>query len=169
MRDYLILLPVLALAWTPFAGLEQPESSAASAAQKAEVVIAAELQWGPSELPGIELAVVSGDPAKAGEMFVLRARMQDGAKFPVHTHPGAENVTVLRGTLLVGIGNKFDLARAQTLSVSDFVRIPGGLQHFAQAKGEVIIEVSGLGPFAIQYANPADVPTRVPPKKANSH
>jgi len=130
----------------------------------AEIVRSAALSWVPSELPRVELAVVSGDPAKAGEIFVLRVRMQNDARFPVHTHPGAENVTVIKGTLLVGIGDEFDAAKGQALAVGDFVRIPGGLRHFAQANGEVVIEVSGLGPFAIQYVNPADVPAKAPPK-----
>lgn len=129
-----------------------------------EVVSSAALSWGASELPGIDLAVVSGDPAKGGEIFVLRARMQEGAKFPVHTHPGAENVTVLKGILLVGVGEKFDAAKMQALAAGDFIRIPGGLRHFAQAKDEVVIQVSGLGPFAIHYANPADVPGKAAPK-----
>lgn len=129
-----------------------------------EIVSSAALSWGASELPGIDLAVVSGDPAKGTDIFVLRARMRKGAKFPVHTHPGAENVTVLKGTLLVGVGDKFDATKTQALAAGDFIRIPGGLHHFAQAQDEVVIQVSGLGPFSIQYANPADVPAKAPPK-----
>jgi quercetin dioxygenase-like cupin family protein len=154
----------LAIVLTPAAPRQalgkQPQSPIAQVARSAA------LSWGPSELPGIELAAVSGDASKAGELFVLRARMQNGAKFPVHTHPGAENVTVLKGTLLVGVGDTFDAGKAEALGPADFVRIPAGLRHFAQAQGEVVIEVSGLGPFAIDYANPADVPTKVPPRKS---
>jgi quercetin dioxygenase-like cupin family protein len=153
-------LPSVALAFTltlyVLPSVTTKNGHAASQAQppSAEFVRGSALVWEPSELAGIELAVVSGDPARAGEIFVLRARMQDGAKFPVHTHPGAENVTVLQGTLLVGVGDRFQVDRAQTLSPGDFGRIPGGLRHFAQARGEVVIEVSGLGPFAIQYVDP---------------
>ena len=56
------------------------------------------LKWGPAPAslpPGAQLAVVTGDPGKDGP-YVIRARLPAGYKIPPHTHPTAENVTVLR-------------------------------------------------------------------------
>ena len=54
--------------------------------------------------PGNEMAVVYGDPSKAGEMYAVRFRFADGFKVPAHWHPQDEHATVLQGTLLLGMG-----------------------------------------------------------------
>lgn len=41
--------------------------------------------------------------------------------------------------------------------------LPGKMHHAAAAKGEVIIQLSGTGPFDIDCVNPADNPV---PKSA---
>ena len=57
--------------------------------------------------------MVAGDPDKEGEPFVIRIQGKDGAKVPPHWHPTDENVTVLRGTFLVGMGDHYDEAKLQ--------------------------------------------------------
>jgi quercetin dioxygenase-like cupin family protein len=37
--------------------------------------------------------------------------MPDGFKVAPHTHPNRENVTVLAGTLKVGMGDQFDASK----------------------------------------------------------
>jgi len=37
------------------------------------------------------------------------------------------------------------------------------VRHFANCKGETIIQAHGLGPFKVNWVNPADAPT--PPAK----
>ncbi len=59
------------------------------------------LEWAPL-IKGCDLASVDGDPNAEGAPFVLRLRCGDGAKIPAHWHPTDENITVLKGTLLVG-------------------------------------------------------------------
>jgi hypothetical protein len=39
------------------------------------------------------------------------------------------------------------------------------MHHFAGAKGPVLVQVHGVGPFKINYVNPADDPRKV--AKAN--
>jgi anti-sigma factor ChrR (cupin superfamily) len=39
--------------------------------------------------------------------FTIRLKMPDGYKVAPHTHPNRENVTVLSGTLKVGMGDQF--------------------------------------------------------------
>ena len=121
-----------------------------------------ELKWGPAPPglpPGSEVAVLRGNPSKAGP-FTLRAKFPDGYKVPPHWHPIDESVSVVQGTLMLGMGNKFDEAAAKELPAGSYALMPKNERHFAMAKGETIIDVSGTGPFAIIYVNPSDDPRR---------
>jgi len=43
-----------------------------------------------------------------------------------------------------------------------YITMPRTMHHFASAKGETIVQVQSVGPFVVNYVNPADAP--VPPK-----
>jgi hypothetical protein len=119
------------------------------------------LKWGPAPPglpPGAQVAVLAGDPSKAGAAYTLRAKLPDGYKVPPHWHSTDENVTVLHGTLLIGRGEKFSLTAVEELPTGSYMRMPKTMRHFAVAKGETIIQVHGVGPFDIPYVNPADDP-----------
>jgi hypothetical protein len=119
------------------------------------------LKWGPAPpaLPaGAQMAVLAGDPSMKGMPFVIRAKLPDGYKIPPHWHPSDENVTVLKGTLLVGRGEKLDPAKMEELPAGSFMRMPKEMRHCAMAKGETVIQVHGIGPFEITYVNAADDP-----------
>ena len=123
-----------------------------------------QLKWGPAPPglpPGSEVAVLRGNPSKAGP-FTLRAKFPDGYKVPPHWHPIDESVSVVQGTLMLGMGNKFDEAAAKELPAGSYALMPKNTRHFAMAKGEVVIDVSGMGPFSIIYVNPSDDPRRAP-------
>jgi anti-sigma factor ChrR (cupin superfamily) len=121
-----------------------------------KIVHFADLKWTPI-IKGCDLAPVSGDPNADGAPFVLRLRCVDGAKVPAHWHPTDENVTVLKGTFLVGMGETFDESKLQTMSVGNFVAMPKEMRHFAMSKGETIVQVHGAGPFKVNWVNPSDV------------
>ncbi len=126
------------------------------------------IKWGPappSLPPGSQVGILTGDPGKAGMPYVLRAKLPDGYKVPPHWHPTDENVTVLKGTLLIGKGEKFDPSAMEELPAGSFMRMPRSMRHFAQAKGETIIQLHGVGPFDIHYVNPADDPRKKDTKK----
>jgi quercetin dioxygenase-like cupin family protein len=115
-------------------------------------------QAGPASFPaGSEIAVLQGDPSQAGP-YTVRLRLPDGYRLPPHFHPTDENVTVVGGTFLVGMGDAIDLASAVTLGPGGFITAPAGGHHFAAARGRTIVQVHGEGPFAITYVNPADDP-----------
>jgi quercetin dioxygenase-like cupin family protein len=124
-----------------------------------KIVHFGDLKWTPI-IRGCDLASVSGDPNAEGTPFVVRLRCADGAKIPAHWHPTDENVTVLKGTLLVGMGESFDEAKLQTMNVGNFLAVPKEMRHFAMSKGETIVQVHGAGPFKVNWVNPADV---IPP------
>jgi hypothetical protein len=132
-------------------------------ADKGHVVVRPDdVKWGPAPPglpPGSQAAVLLGDPSKAVP-YVLHAKLPDGYKVPPHWHSTDENVTVLKGTLMVGKGEKYSAAASEALPAGSFMRMPKEMRHFAWAKGETIIQVHGIGPFDIIYVNAADDPRK---------
>lgn len=140
---------------TPTAPVSDAQASAAhvSASQHG-------IQWGPAPAvfpPGAEFAVLQGDPSKA-EPFTVRLRFPNGYRIPPHTHPTAENVTVLSGTFLAGMGPKFVESTMQAFGRDDFASIPADHAHYAMARGQTVVQVHAIGPFVLTYVNPADTP-----------
>jgi len=122
------------------------------------------LKWGPPPpgLPaGAQVAVVSGNPGSDGP-YVVRARLPAGYKIPPHTHPTDENVTVLSGAFHVGMGDKFDTKKGETLRAGGFFNAQKGMQHYGWTTSPTVIQVHGMGPFTINYVNPADDPRNNP-------
>ena len=122
----------------------------------------AALKWGPAPAVfpmGARMAVVSGDPSKA-ELFTAQLAMPSGYQIPPHFHPTDEVVEVKRGTLLVGMGDKFDLAKAKPMKAGDKASVPAKAHHFAAAQGATFISVTAMGPFVLTYVNPADDPQK---------
>ena len=116
------------------------------------------LQWNQFA-PGIELAVLSGDPTKSGP-YTIRLRLSDGTKIAPHWHPEDENVTVMRGGFSAGMGDKFDDAALQELPPGSYVLMPKNMHHFAKATGQTVLQLHGQGPFVINYVNPEDDPAK---------
>jgi quercetin dioxygenase-like cupin family protein len=110
------------------------------------------------------MAVISGDPAKAGSPFVIRFRYHGKARIPPHWHPVDENLTVLSGTFRIGMGERGDEAATTALAVGAYALLPAKMPHYAYADDNTIIQAHGVGPFAINYVNPADDPNKVGPK-----
>jgi quercetin dioxygenase-like cupin family protein len=120
------------------------------------------LKWsaGPPFLPkGAQISVITGDPSKA-EPYVLRLKLPAGFKVPAHSHPNDENITVISGTFAIGMGDKLDESKGTALKSGGFARAPKGMQHFAYAPEETVIQIHGVGPAGITYVNPADDPRK---------
>lgn len=119
-----------------------------------------DVAWGPAPAslpPGAQAAMLEGDPAKAGP-FTLRIRMPDGYRIPPHYHPAVEHVTVVQGTFVLGMGEKPTGAGEKALGAGSFAFMPAGMRHFARAEGDTIVQLHGMGPWGITYANAADDP-----------
>jgi quercetin dioxygenase-like cupin family protein len=140
-------------------------SAAAAWAQPSMIENLSEAQWGPAPPmlpPGAELEVVGGNPG--GEtLFTIRVKMPAGYKIPAHSHPRDEHVTVLSGTLYIGMGDKLDAAAGKALAVGGFALMPANHNHFAYCKEPTIILVHGQGPLEFKYVNPADDPRNQKP------
>src|SRR5213079_2663086 len=85
--------------------------------------------------------------------FTVRMQAPAGYKIPPHTHPTAENITVISGTFNIGMGDKFDEAAGKELGADGFVVLPAGMKHYAWITADAIIQIHGKGPFAIKYVN----------------
>jgi quercetin dioxygenase-like cupin family protein len=132
----------------------------------AGIVRSADLKWMPI-IKGCDMAAVSGDSSAEGVPFVLRLRCAAGTKIPAHWHPTEENVTVLQGTFQVGMGEKYDAAKLETMTPGNFVSMPKEMRHFALSKTATIVQVNALGPFKVNWVDPAEVapPDAMPSKK----
>jgi quercetin dioxygenase-like cupin family protein len=134
----------------------------ATAAETAEhrMIAADQIEWGPAPPglpPGSQAAVLSGNPAAEGS-FTLRAKLPDGYRIPPHWHGTVENLTVISGTMHMGMGERADPAGETAMKPGDFAAMPAGTRHWVRAEGDVVLQVHGVGPFSITYVDPADDP-----------
>ena len=109
----------------------------------------------PGFNPGMRLALIQGDPGKAGE-YTLRLQFPAGYRFPVHWHPGAENLTVVSGTFQLGMGNAADWNALRNYGPGDYLYIPPRHAHFggSAASGPSVIQLHGMGPFDVIVGPP---------------
>jgi quercetin dioxygenase-like cupin family protein len=120
----------------------------------------ATIEWrqGPAALPpGAKMAALEGDPTKEGP-FVVRLQFPSGYHVPPHTHPKTERVTVISGTMFLATGENLDRSAAKALPAGTYGFWPAGMKHTAWFDGETIIQIHGIGPWQINYVNPADDP-----------
>ncbi len=134
----------------------------AEEAQSSEMHLypAASIEWkpGPAAIPpGAKMAVLEGDPTEEGP-FVVRFQFPAGYHIAPHTHPKTERVTVISGALYLSTGESLDRASAKKLSAGSFGFWPAGMKHAAWSDEETVIQLHGIGPWQINYVNPADDP-----------
>jgi len=109
---------------------------------------------------GAQLAVLEGDPTASTGDFTVRLKMPDGYRIAPHWHPNRENVTVLSGTLKVGMGDKFDATNMMSFPAGSFAYLDPNMHHFAMSSGDTVIQIHGMSPLKINYINPADDPSQ---------
>lgn len=121
------------------------------------------IKWGdpPPTLPkGTKLTVLVGDPGKPGP-FVLRVYFPPNSVVGPHTHKTPENLTLISGELYHQMGEKMDKNGGDQLKPGAFVYLPADMPHSVWTKGETtVVQVTGTGPFGLNYLNPADDPSK---------
>ncbi len=110
--------------------------------------------------PGAQIAVLEGNPAATTGDFTIRLKMPDGYIIPPHWHPNRENVTVLSGTLEVGMGDKFDESKMSPFPAGSFAYLDPDMHHYVKAKGPAVVQVHGMSPVAFNYVDPKDDPSK---------
>jgi quercetin dioxygenase-like cupin family protein len=137
-----LALPIVALAQEP--GAEPMEHA---------IVVSEAVAFGPIEVPGfdpgMEIAVVHGDPSAEAGDYTIRLKFPAGYRFPAHYHPKAEHVTVLSGSFLLAMGDSGDSAAIQSYAPGAFLYIPAEHPHYGGAEGETVIQLHGMNPFTI--------------------
>ena len=136
-------------------------AAATAPAQDAHNIVSPqEIKWGPappSIPPGAQAVVLYGDPGKDG-LFALRLKMPKGYHIPPHTHPKPEIVTVLSGTFRLGMGKTADQSKAEALPTGSFFALSPGMEHYAYADEDTVIQLNSNGPWGLTYVNPKDDP-----------
>jgi hypothetical protein len=125
-----------------------------------------QIQYGPPPAfvaPGATLAVIEGNPMAATGDYVVRLKIPDGYKVAPHWHPKRENVTVISGTLKVGMGDKFDETKMMSFAAGSFAYLDPSMHHYAMGSGETVLQINGTAPFKINYVDPNDDPSKKKP------
>jgi len=123
-----------------------------TAAQQVDATAATpeSVKWNPAPFPGIMIAVAAGNPTATG-MYAIFVKFAPGAKAQPHTHPDQRIVTVLSGTIRVGIGPEINEGKAAVLRPGSVVIIPADAPHYGwTTEGEAILQEVGTAPTGTQ-------------------
>jgi quercetin dioxygenase-like cupin family protein len=117
----------------------------------------AEVHW--QDLPdghGVQMAILLGDPSKAGGTYVIRVKFPPHLMDSPHWHPHDRYVTVLQGTWYTGTGDTFDPARAVPLKAGSLMFHPAKASHWDGSAGDetVIVQIMGEGPGTTTQVDP---------------
>ena len=56
------------------------------------------------------------------------------------------------------MGATADKAKAQALAAGGVFAMPPGMQHYVSVNEETVVQLNGMGPWAVTYVNPKDDP-----------
>jgi quercetin dioxygenase-like cupin family protein len=136
--------PLVSLAFA--ATLAAVYGGPAQSAPPVATLMPADVTWKDAPIPGVQTAVISGDPTHSG-LYVIRAKLGPGAKVMPHTHPDTRYDTVLSGELHFGFGETFDAAKATLYPAGTEITVPANVPHFAWVEnGEAVLQEVGIGP-----------------------
>jgi hypothetical protein len=128
------------------------------------IINVSDMKWvdGPEGLPkGAKLAVLEGNPAEPGA-FTIRLMFPADYMIGPHWHPTSEHVSVIEGTLFLGMDESGSKQTASRLSQGGFAAMPAKMVHYAFTIAPVTIQVHAIGPFAITYIKDSDDPRKKP-------
>jgi quercetin dioxygenase-like cupin family protein len=138
------------------AGLSASLGLVAVAAPTPTIVTIQSAKWqqGTGAFKDVQIAPIVGDPTASGAYYAYLIKIPDGVRVAPHSHGMTENVTVLSGTLMVGLGDTINPSAMMALAPGTVGSIPAGVHHYAMAKGDTVIEVSGIGPDTLTPVSP---------------
>ena len=137
--------------------------SSSAMAQETETRVAPDaVAWKENQAfpKGVQIATLVGDPAKAGDVVVLRIKFPANFEMPPHTHPYSEVVTVISGAIGSSHGEKLE-KNGELMKPGSLWVYPAKHAHYAWTGGETaILQVQFTAPGGIDYINPADDPRK---------
>ena len=136
-------------------------TGSALAQDVAKRIKADDVAWrGHPFFKGVESAVLIGDPTKP-EVVVQRLKFPPNFQIAPHTHPYAEVVTVMSGSVGFGMGEKFDTAKGEIVKAGSVNVVPAKQSHFVWTGNEGgIVQIQFTGPGGINFINLADDPRK---------
>jgi hypothetical protein len=153
----LIRLSTLALALAALG----PTAALAESADNMVMVTPTDLKWTDAKSlpPGAKISAIEGNLSEAVP-FTFRVKVPADYKLPAQWHPAIEHVTVISGTFNMGMGDKLDTEQTKALTPGSVAIMQPKTNHFAWTGEETEIQVHGVGPWGINYVNPADDPRK---------
>lgn len=154
-KPFVIAIVLLSACGKP--GSQQHDSafSAASGVVRADDASRRTFHVSPLRPMSGDVEILSGDPEKPGEPFVMRIRELPGTMIPLHSHPVDENITIVQGTWYFAVGEKWDKSALQELRAGDYAFAPKGSTMFGYCPDGAIVQVHGVGPFVIHWMHGA--------------
>ena len=137
--------------------------AAASAWAQHRIVTPEELKWADATSlpPGAKIAMIEGKLNEPGTI-TARVKLPANYRIPPHSHSGQERVTVISGTVNIGMGERFDATKTTAMKPGTVLLMPPKMNHFAWTSEETIFQLNVIGPWTVTYINPADDPRKNP-------
>lgn len=101
----------------------------------------------------IEIIKLAGDRDHEG-LYTVRQRIPKGHFGPPHYHSADYYITVLKGNIRIGYGEKIDTVGVKPMEVGTFFTIPAGKIHYEWFTEDTEIQVHGLGPVKTVMVKP---------------
>lgn len=115
---------------------------------------------GSSNLTGIQVIVIHGDPSVKG-LYTILLKVPANTKIAAHLHPDDRVATVISGTWYFGYGDIYDKNKLRKLTAGSIYTEVEGQNHFAMTgKEPVVAEITGYGPSGVKYVNAANDPKK---------
>lgn len=114
----------------------------------------ASLPWGAPDDGVRFLPLYGSDYSVSGQPFAFRLHVQPGFEIAPHTHPGIEHLTILSGTLHVGLGDAMDREAATAYGAGSYLAIGARVVAYMWTDEETIVQVHGVGPFSTEFVTP---------------
>lgn len=151
-RRFVLLTAALALLISsPAFAAEKGKAPAKTSGGKAILTPAADLKWvtPPNSPPGVQMAVLWGDPAK-GPHGALH-KFSPGFVAPLHHHSAGYHGVVISGTMSMTPEGEAE----KTLGPGSFFQITGKKRHVTKclAGAECVIEVDSGGAWDVVMAD----------------
>jgi len=125
------------------------------------IITPGDLKWQdvPTLPPGAKIAVIEGKMSEAGPI-TARVKLPANYRIPPHFHQTDERVTVLSGTVNIGMGDKFDAQKTTAMKPGTVLLMPPRMHHFAWTTEEAIFQLNVTGPWTVTFLDPADDPRK---------
>ncbi|HWE51452.1 MAG TPA: cupin domain-containing protein [Bryobacteraceae bacterium] len=106
-----------------------------------------QVKWVESRNGASASALISGDPAKEGSLYVQLMKWHPHHNSTPHYHPHDRFITVLSGTWWVGTGTNYDMNTATAMKPGTVVTDYANGIHYDGAKDEeCVLVIVGIGP-----------------------